>query len=62
MQVAEGGLAEVTDLGDYDTHVIVKTTTVIERGNYVGLRFNKAIKIHTLGFATGTRRPITNIR
>lgn len=51
---AEGGLAEVTD-GDYDTHVIVKTTTVIERDDYVGLRFNKAIKIHTLGFATGTK-------
>ena len=51
---AEGGLEEVTD-GDFDTHVIVKTTTVIERGDYVGLRFNKPLKIHTLGFATGTK-------
>ena len=50
----EGGLAEVTD-GDLDTHAIVKTTTVIERDDYVGLRFNKAIKVHTLGFATGTK-------
>ena len=50
----EGGLEEVTD-GDFDTHVIVKTTTVIERGDYVGLRFNKPLKIHTLGFATGTK-------
>lgn len=33
----------------------MKTTTVIERDDYVGLRFNKAIKIHTLGFATGTK-------
>ena len=49
----EGGLKEVTD-GDFDTHVIAKTTIVIERGDYVGLRFNKAIKIHKLGFATGT--------
>ena len=50
----EGGLAEVTD-GDLDTHAIVKTTTVIERDDYVGLRFNKSIKVHTLGFATGTK-------
>ncbi len=30
-----GGLEEVTD-GDFDTHVIVKTTTVIERDDYGG--------------------------
>ncbi len=40
--------------GDFDTHVIVKTTTVIERGDY-GLTFQQTAQDSYARFATGTK-------
>ena len=50
----EGGLAEVTD-GDLSTHALIKSPNSIQTGDYIGLKFNKAVPIHTLTFAMGTQ-------
>ena len=50
----EGGLAEVTD-GDLGTHAFIKSPNSIQTGDYIGLKFNKAVSIQNLTFAMGTQ-------
>ena len=50
----EGGLAEVTD-GDLGTHALIKSPNSIQTGDYIGLKFNKAVPIQNLTFAMGTQ-------
>ncbi|WP_434349820.1 SIALI-17 repeat-containing surface protein [Streptococcus sp. KHUD_014] len=50
----EGGLAEVTD-GDLGTHALIKSPNSIKTGDYIGLKFNKAVPIQNLTFAMGTQ-------
>lgn len=50
----EGGLAEVTD-GDLGTHALIKSPNSIQTGDYIGLKFNKAVPIQSLTFAMGTQ-------
>ena len=50
----EGGLAEVID-GDLGTHALIKSPNSIKTGDYIGLKFNKAIPLQNLTFAMGTQ-------
>ena len=50
----EGGLAEVTD-GDLGTHALIKSPNSIKTGDYIGLKFNKAVPLQNLTFAMGTQ-------
>ncbi|MDY4370493.1 SIALI-17 repeat-containing surface protein [Streptococcus sp. BJSWXB6CM1] len=50
----EGGLAEVTD-GDLGTHALIKSPNSIQTGDYIGLKFNKAVPVQNLTFAMGTQ-------
>ncbi|MDU2588403.1 MAG: beta-N-acetylglucosaminidase domain-containing protein [Streptococcus sp.] len=50
----EGGLAEVTD-GDLGTHALIKSPNSIQTGDYIGLKFNKAVSVQNLTFAMGTQ-------
>ena len=50
----EGGLPEVTD-GDLGTHALIKSPNSIKTGDYIGLKFNKAVPLQNLTFAMGTQ-------
>ena len=50
----EGGLTEVTD-GDLGTHALIKSPNSIKTGDYIGLKFNKAVPLQNLTFAMGTQ-------
>ena len=50
----EGGLAEVID-GDLGTHALIKSPNSIKTGDYIGLKFNKAVPLQNLTFAMGTQ-------